>query len=98
MYTIKNNLASTYLNEMFLMRDANLGNTSSNLRSVANKTFVIPQVKCNFFKVCISYLCLSVCLFNCILFFPTGPYAIVFAVIKFTCINVSLYYVVLYLL
>ena len=33
MYKIKNYLAPTYLNEMFLMGDANLDNTSSNLRS-----------------------------------------------------------------
>ena len=55
MYKIKNNLAPTYLNEMFLMRDTNFNNTSSNERSVANKTFVIPQAKCNLFKGSMSY-------------------------------------------
>ena len=55
MYKIKNNLAPTYLNEMFLMRDANLDNTSSKLRSVANKNFVILQTKCNLFKCRMSY-------------------------------------------
>ena len=30
MYKIRNNLAPSYLDEMFLMRDANLDNTSSN--------------------------------------------------------------------
>ena len=55
MYKIKNNLAPSYLDEMFLMRDANLDNTSSNLRSVANKNFIVPQAKCNLFKGSLSY-------------------------------------------
>ena len=55
MYKIKNNLAPSYLDEMFLMRDANLDNTSSNLRSAANKNFIVPQAKCNLFKGSLSY-------------------------------------------
>ena len=37
MYKIHNNIAPSYLNVMFLMRDTNLNNTASNLRSVASK-------------------------------------------------------------
>ena len=55
MYKIHNNLAPSYLNEMFLMRDANLDNTTSNLRSVANKNFVVPLAKCNLFKGSLTY-------------------------------------------
>ena len=46
---------SSYLNEMFLMRDANLDNTTYNLRSVANKNFVVPLAKCNPFKGSLTY-------------------------------------------
>ena len=55
MYKIKTNLTLSYLNEMFLMRHANLDNTSSNLRSAANKNFIVPQAKCNLFKGSLSY-------------------------------------------
>ena len=55
MYKIHNNLAPSYLNEMFLMRDANLDNTTSNLRSVTNKNFVVPLAKCNLFKGSLTY-------------------------------------------
>ena len=55
MYKIKNCLAPSYLNELFLMRDANLDNTSSNLRSAANKNFIVPQAKCNLFKGSLPY-------------------------------------------
>ena len=55
MYKIHNNLAPSYLNEMSLMRDANLDNTTSNLRSVANKNFVVPLAKCNLFKGSLTY-------------------------------------------
>ena len=37
MYKIYNNLAPSYLHEIFHMGDVNLNNTTSNLRSVANK-------------------------------------------------------------
>ena len=50
MYKIYNNIAPSYLNEMFLMRDTTLNNTASNLRSVASKNFIIPQAKCNLSK------------------------------------------------
>ena len=50
MYKIYNNLAPTYLHGMFQMRDVNLGNTASILRSVAHKYYLLPQAKCNPFK------------------------------------------------
>ena len=50
MYKIHNNIAPSYLNELFLMRFTNLNNTASNLRSVASKNFIVPQAKCNLFK------------------------------------------------
>ena len=55
MYKIYNNLASSYLLEMFHMREVNLDNTTSNLRSVANKHYVLPQAKCNLFKGSLSF-------------------------------------------
>ena len=32
------------------MRDVNLDNTASNLRSVTHKNYLLPQPKCNLFK------------------------------------------------
>ena len=55
MYKIHNNIAPSYLNDMFLMRDTTLNNTAANLRSVSSKNFIVPQAKCNFFKVSLSY-------------------------------------------
>ena len=37
------------------MRDVNLNNTTSNLRSVAQNNYIVPQAKCNIFKGCISF-------------------------------------------
>ena len=37
MYKVYNNLAPVYLHELFQMRDINLDNTASNLRTVAHK-------------------------------------------------------------
>ena len=37
------------------MRDANLDNTTSNLRSVTNENFVVPLAKCNLFKGSSTY-------------------------------------------
>ena len=42
MYKIYNNLAPSYLHEMFQMRAVNLESTLSNLRSVANKHYILP--------------------------------------------------------
>ena len=55
MYKIHNNLAPSYLHEMFQMREVNLDNTTSNLRSVTNKHYVLPQAKCNLFKGSLSF-------------------------------------------
>ena len=55
MYKIYNNLAPSYLHEMFQMRAVNLESTLSNLRSVANKHYILPQAKCNIFKGSLSF-------------------------------------------
>ena len=55
MYNIYNNLAPSYLHEMFQMRNVNLDSTLSNLRSVANKHYILPQAKCNLFKGSLSF-------------------------------------------
>ena len=46
-----NNIAPSFLNEIFLMRDTNLNNKASNLKSVASK----KNLKCNLFKGSLSY-------------------------------------------
>ena len=56
MYKIYNNVAPSYLLEMFHMREVNLDNTTSNFRSVANKHYVLPQAKCNLSKGSLSFL------------------------------------------
>ena len=48
MYKIVNNIAPEYLTDLFLLRNAN--DTGSNLRSVANKNFVIPKPN----KICLK--------------------------------------------
>ena len=55
MYKVHNNLAPVYLHELFQMRDINLDNTASNLRSVAHKNYLLPQAKCNLYKGSFSY-------------------------------------------
>ena len=55
MYKIYNNLAPSYLHEMFQMRAVNLESTLSNLRSVANKHYILPHAKCNIFKGSLSF-------------------------------------------
>ena len=55
MYKIYNNLAPSYLHEMFQIRAVNLESTLSNLRSVANKHYILPQAKCNIFKGSLSF-------------------------------------------
>ena len=55
MYKIYNNLAPSYLHEMFQMREVNLDSTLSNLRSVANRHYVLPQARCNLFKGSLSF-------------------------------------------
>ena len=55
MYKVYNNIAPVYLHELFQMRDINLDNTASNLRSVAHKNYLLPQAKCNLYKGSFSY-------------------------------------------
>ena len=55
MYKVYNNLAPGYLIELFQMREGRLDSTLSNLRSVANKNYVLPQAKCNLFKGSLSF-------------------------------------------
>ena len=49
MYKVCNNLAPSYLKELSQMRDVNLNNTASNLRSVRQKNYILLQAKCNLF-------------------------------------------------
>ena len=55
LYKIYNSLAPTYLQELFQMRDVNLDNSASNLRSVTHKNYLLPQLKYNLFKGSLSY-------------------------------------------
>ena len=55
MYKLYNNIAPVYLHELFQMRDIKLHKTTSNLRSVAHKNYLLPQAKCNFYKGSFSY-------------------------------------------
>ena len=55
MYKINYNLAPNYLHEMFQMREVNLDSILSNLTSVANKHYVLPQARCNLFKGSLSF-------------------------------------------
>ena len=54
MYKIANNIAPSYLIDLFQMRKISHDTTSS-LRSVANKKFLIPKPKINLFKNSLSY-------------------------------------------
>ena len=54
-FCVFNNLAPTYLRELFQMRDVNHDNTASNLRSVSEKNYILPQAKCNLFKGSLSF-------------------------------------------
>ena len=54
-YKVYNNLAPTYLQELFQMRDVNHDNTASNLRSVSRKNYILPQAQCNLFKGSLSF-------------------------------------------
>ena len=55
MYKVHNNIAPSYLQELFHMRDINLNNTVSNLRSVAQHNYIVPQPKCNLFKGSLTF-------------------------------------------
>ena len=47
-----NNLAPSYLQDLFHMRDVNLNNTASNLRPVAQNNYIVSQAKCNLLLIC----------------------------------------------
>ena len=49
MFKVYNYIAPSYLQELFHMRDVNINNTTSNLRSVAQNNYIVPQAKCNIF-------------------------------------------------
>ena len=49
LYKIANNIAPSYLIDLFQMRKIS-DDTTSSLRSVANKNFLIPKPKINLFK------------------------------------------------
>ena len=57
MYKVNNNLAPCYLHDFFHMRDLKLhvDNTASNLRSVAQNNYIVPQAKCNLFKGSLTF-------------------------------------------
>ena len=55
MYKVRNNLAPSHLQELFQMTDVNLNNTTSNLRSVTQKNYILPQAKCNLFKGSLTF-------------------------------------------
>ena len=55
MYKVRNNLATSHLQELFQMTNVNLNNTRSNLRSVRQKNYILPQAKCNFFKGSLTF-------------------------------------------
>lgn len=55
MFKIYNNLAPVYLHELFQMRDINLDNMASNLRSVAHRNYLLPQAKCKLYKGSFAY-------------------------------------------
>ena len=60
MYKVYNNLAPNYLQELFHMRDVNLNNTASSLRSVAQNNYIVPQAKCKFFKGSLTFSGVSI--------------------------------------
>ena len=55
MSKVYKNLAPVNLHELFQMRDINLDNTTSNLRSVAHKNYLLPQANFNLYKGSFSY-------------------------------------------
>ena len=45
MYKVHNNIAPSYLQELFHMRDINLNNSASSLRSVAQHNYIVPLIQ-----------------------------------------------------
>ena len=66
MYKVRNNLAPSYLQELFHMRDVYVNNTASNLRLVRQKNYILPQAKCNLFKSSLSRTFSGVVVWNSI--------------------------------
>ena len=50
MYKIANKIAPKYLIDLCQIRNTNANNTTSNLRSVSNRNFIIPKPNINLFK------------------------------------------------
>ena len=63
MYKVANNMAPSYLINLFQMRSAS-DDTITSLRSVTNKNFLIPKPKLNLFKNSLSYS--GAIIWNCI--------------------------------
>ena len=55
MYKVANRIAPEYLMDLFQMRNVNINDTLSNLRSVANRNSLIPKPKIGLFKNSLSY-------------------------------------------
>ena len=55
MYKIANKIAPKYLIDLFQIRNTYANSTTSNLRSVSNRNFIIPKPNINLFKNSISY-------------------------------------------
>ena len=56
MYKVYNNLAPNYLQELLHMRDVNLNNTASNLRSVAQNNYVVPKPNVTYSRAVLLFL------------------------------------------
>ena len=52
---VANRIAPEYLMDLFQMRNVNINDSLSNLRSVANRNFLIPKPKIGLFKNSLSY-------------------------------------------
>ena len=55
MHKVANRIAPQYLMDLFQMQNVNINDTLSNLRSVANRNFLIPKPKIGLFKNSLSY-------------------------------------------
>ena len=55
MYKVANNIAPEYVTDLFHLRGNNSNETTSNLRSVFNRNFLIPKPSIGLFKGSLSY-------------------------------------------
>lgn len=55
MYKVANNIAPEYVTDLFHLRGNNSNDTTSNLRSVFNRNFLIPKPNIGLFKSSLSY-------------------------------------------